>query len=177
MRAAAPGAWLGAHRFRHGQECTRRPLLLPSVADSGEIVDHAAQFAAATTPAFQAFMRGLEAEGLVKLWRGKLGHIDAAGRFDPFDDAVARYVGSQGMSSIAAAIARGVEVRQDAWVLPSGGLQQLDGGGLALRLPKSAGKASTRVLPLDTHRTPPCRCAACTLSRRGGQLRRRGRRA
>ena len=87
-------------------------------------------------------MRGLEAEGLVKLWRGKLGQIDAAGRFDAYDDAVARYVGSQGMSSLAAAMARGVDVRQDVWVPPSGGLQQLDGGGWALRLPKSAGEGT-----------------------------------
>ena len=118
-----------------GGRCSSRRWPTPET-----IVDHAAQFAAATTPAFQAYMRGLEAEGLVKLWRGKLGQIDAAGRFDAYDDAVARYVGSQGMSSIAAAMARGVDVRQDVWVPPSGGLQQLDGGGWALRLPKSAGK-------------------------------------
>ena len=142
-----------------GLACARRLLELglePVVFDTGKgapggrcssrrwptpetIVDHAAQFSAATTPAFKAYMRGLEGEGLAKLWSGKLGQIDAEGHFTPFDDTVERYVGSQGMGSIAAAMARGVDVRQDVWVPPNGGLQHLGDRGWALRLPKSTG--------------------------------------
>jgi len=107
--------------------------------DDGTIADHAAQYAAATTPSFEAYLRGLEGEGLARRWTGHVGNIEASGQFVEEDSA--KYVGAAGMGSVAAALARGVDVRQDVWVPPSGGLQHLGDGGWTLRLPKSAGDA------------------------------------
>ena len=54
----------------------------------GQPADHAAQFVAATTPEFGAYMEGLETAGVARrLAPGELGHVRAPGAATPLDDA------------------------------------------------------------------------------------------
>ena len=64
----------------------------------GQPADHAAQFVAATTPEFGAYMEGLETAGVARrLAPGELGHVRAPGAATPLDDDIPRYSGVGGM--------------------------------------------------------------------------------
>ena len=93
-------------------------------------VDHAAQFVSVHTKQFADFIKALEQEGSVKPFGhdGRFGVLSCGGVFTPIDDGVARYIGIDGMGSLARAHARGLDVRQDVWVAPSRGIEwQQDG--------------------------------------------------
>ena len=97
--------------------------------------DHAAQFFLARDPRFQAQVKLWEAEGAVREWRGPVGRVSAERGFEEFHDGTARYIGSpeRGLGAIAAAMADGVEVREDQWISPSGGLRKLKNGRWSVR--------------------------------------------
>ena len=103
---------------------------------AGRVVDHAAQYLTATTPAFTEFLRELENEKIVRKWpNGRVGRLAADGRFEA-DDLV-RYVGVDGMGAFAASLARGLDVRQDVWVSPNGGIRREADGRWSLKAPSS----------------------------------------
>eukprot|EP00966_Prymnesium_polylepis_P122569 2833422-Prymnesium_polylepis.1 len=94
----------------------------------GRPVDHAVQSVAATPgSSFHDYLAELETEGVVKQWSG-LGVLDENG-FKPDQQSVPRYVGVGGMGAIADELARGLDIRQDAWVSPSGGIYTERGTG------------------------------------------------
>ena len=104
----------------------------------GATVDHAAQYAIAHSASFSALLKELETEGLVKPWPARVVALEGGATAVVDGDAV-RYVGVEGMGGIAAALARGLDVRQDVWVPPSGGITYESDGMWRLRLPKGAG--------------------------------------
>ena len=104
---------------------------------AGRVVDHAAQYLTSTTPAFTEFLRELESEKIVRKWpAGRVGRLAADGRFEA-DDSVERYVGVDGMGAFAASLARGLDVRQDVWVSPNGGIRREADGRWSLKAPSS----------------------------------------
>ena len=87
----------------------------------GRPVDHAVQSVASTPgSAFHDYLTELEAVGVVKQWSG-LGVLDESG-FKPDRQSNPRYVGVGGMGAIADELARGLDIRQDTWVSPNGGI-------------------------------------------------------
>lgn len=103
----------------------------------GHIVDHAAQFMAASDPEFKAFLRD---SGVVKRWGndGRFGTMSQKG-FTPIADTLERWVGQEGFGSIVGALARGVDVRQDVWVPPSNGVRYDDKGFWSVVVPDGHG--------------------------------------
>lgn len=114
-------------RHAPGGRASSRVLQLPN----GELpVDHAAQFFTATG-AFAEQVREWEARGVVRRWDDGLGVLDAAsGAFTPFDDSIPRWIGALSMGAVGIELARGLEVRQDTWVSPQGGLERTADGWL-----------------------------------------------
>ena len=110
-------------------------------ADGYGPVDHAAQFASATTPEFRQLLADLEKEGSVRPFRGRLGRLVASPgespAFSPLDDGVQRFHGSEGMGSLVGSLARGLDVRQDVWVPPSGGICKLSDGSWEVCAPRA----------------------------------------
>lgn len=103
-----------------GGRASSRELLLPN----GQLAfDHAAQFFTATG-AFAEAVRGWEAEGgVVRRWDRGLGEIDArTGAFTEYADGVERWMGARSMGDLSARLARGLDVRQNMWVSPDGGV-------------------------------------------------------
>ena len=97
----------------------------------GFVVDHAAQFAEARTQTFAEHMKSLEREGHVKqLTPSCVKSLVAPGVVEPMaDGGVPRFVGTQGMGSIAdAAVGYLDDVRQDLWVSPNGGIRKASDG-------------------------------------------------
>lgn len=92
-------------------------------------VDHAAQFFTATGE-FADVVRGWEADGIVRRWDAGLGELDAAtGSFAEYSDGVERWMGANSMGDLAAHLARGLDVRQDVWVSPDGGVTRCEDDG------------------------------------------------
>lgn len=105
---------------------------------SGAPADHAAQYI--STPrdepsAFGLFAEEMVRAGALRLWSdGRVGTLAPGGAFTPApSDSVRRYIGSDGIGSLAAAMAEGLDVRQDVWVPPSGGLRYDRKGGCIVR--------------------------------------------
>ncbi len=91
----------------------------------GRPVDHAAQFASCSIDGgpFTSYLRELEAEGKARMLReDELGVIVRQGECEPLVDDVRRYVGVGGIGTIAGSLADGLDIRQDVWVSPNGGL-------------------------------------------------------
>ena len=90
----------------------------------GEAVfDTGAQFFTVRTPAFQSFVDVWLSEGVAREWcRG----------FGPEPDGFPRYVGSNGMASIAEALAKGIDVRYDVTVEDA---DEIDGDALVITAP------------------------------------------
>ena len=105
----------------------------------GATVDHAAQYATARSASFSALMKELETEGLVKQWPARVVALEGGAAAVPVEGDAVRYVGADGMGGIAAALARGLDVRQDVWVPPNGGITYESDGMWRLRLPSGAG--------------------------------------
>lgn len=102
-------------------------------------MDHAAQYATARSASFSALMKELETEGLVKQWPARVVALEGGAAAVPVEGDAVRYVGADGMGGIAAALARGLDVRQDVWVPPNGGITYESDGMWRLRLPSGAG--------------------------------------
>lgn len=103
----------------------------------GHPVDHAVQFAAATDARFG---QAIEKTGVAKLWDGRRFGNLRAGKFAPSDDRVERWFGEGGFGSIVASLARDVDVRQDVWVSPSGGVRADRSGGYVVEAPGEGGR-------------------------------------
>ena len=84
--------------------------------------------------AFHEWLSELEADGFVRPWSG-LGVLGEGGAFMPAPEGGApRYIGVGGMGTIAEQLAGGLDIRQDIWVSPNGGIftergSADDGGG------------------------------------------------
>lgn len=91
---------------------------------ANQCVDHAAQFAAVTSDSFGDFVSSLERSGVARRWGsdGQLGVLGTDG-FEPITDNVVRVVGECGMCSLVEAASEGLDIRQDIWVAPSGGIR------------------------------------------------------
>lgn len=102
----------------------------------GSVVDHAAQFITVTDPRFATAMAE---SGSVQRWGGdgRLGILTASG-YTPFNDDVERLIGKGGFGSIVAALAKGIDVRQDVWVPPSNGIRKEPSGGWSVLVPNGA---------------------------------------
>ena len=101
----------------------------------GRAVDHAVQSVSAMPgSAFHEWLSQLEADGFVRPWSG-LGVLGEGGAFMPAPEGGApRYIGVGGMGTIAEQLAGGLDIRQDIWVSPNGGIftergSTGDGGG------------------------------------------------
>ena len=101
----------------------------------GRAVDHAVQSVSAMPgSAFHEWLSELEADGFVRPWSG-LGVLGDGGAFMPAPEGGApRYIGVGGMGTIAEQLAGGLDIRQDIWVSPNGGIftergSADDGGG------------------------------------------------
>ena len=101
----------------------------------GRAVDHAVQSVSATPgSAFHDWLAQLETDGFVRPWSG-LGALGEDGAFTPAPEGGApRYIGVGGMGAIAEQLAGGLDIRQDCWVSPNGGIftergSADDGGG------------------------------------------------
>ena len=101
----------------------------------GRAVDHAVQSVSAMPgSAFHEWLSQLEADGFVRPWSG-LGVLGEGGAFMPAPEGGApRYIGVGGMGTIAEQLAGGLDIRQDIWVSPNGGIftergSADDGGG------------------------------------------------
>jgi predicted NAD/FAD-dependent oxidoreductase len=66
--------------------------------------DHAAQFFTASDERFQRLVGEWLDRGLVREWRGLIGDIEAGGRFRPMPSSTPRYIGVNGMRSLADAM-------------------------------------------------------------------------
>ncbi|CAN1247109.1 PSPTO_1126 [Linum grandiflorum] len=69
--------------------------------DDELIFDHAAQFFTVSDPLFGEMVNGWLAKGLVQEWSGRIGEIEAGAGFVPFPSSPPRYVGVNGMRSLA----------------------------------------------------------------------------
>jgi glycine/D-amino acid oxidase-like deaminating enzyme len=89
----------------------------------GRAVDHAVQSVSAMPgSAFHEWLSQLEADGFVRPWSG-LGVLGEGGAFMPAPEGGApRYIGVGGMGTIAEQLAGGLDIRQDIWVSPNGGI-------------------------------------------------------
>ncbi|KAG2630484.1 renalase-like isoform X2 [Panicum virgatum] len=74
--------------------------------DSGEqlVFDHAAQFFTASDERFQRLVDEWLDRGLVREWSGLIGELEAGGRFTPIPSSTPRYIGVNGMRSLADAM-------------------------------------------------------------------------
>jgi hypothetical protein len=63
--------------------------------------DHAAQYFTVSDPKFRKLVDKWVMEGAVKEWKGVLGTLQAGGEFSQLVDDVPRYVGVDGMGSLA----------------------------------------------------------------------------
>ena len=101
---------------------------------SGAPVDHAAQFCSGSTQDFRRLLAQLAADGAIRHFRGCLGRLKASSApgeppiLTKLNDGMERYHGADGMGSFVSALARGLDVRQDIWVPPSGGIGKLPDG-------------------------------------------------
>ena len=94
----------------------------------GRPVDHAVQSVAASPGSeFHSWMETLKTNGIVRAWDG-LGTLSDNG-FELDKSGAPRYVGVGGMGAIADELARGLDIRQDAWVSPNGGIYTSASGG------------------------------------------------
>jgi len=94
----------------------------------GRPVDHAVQSVAASPGSeFHSWMETLKTNGVVRAWAG-LGTLGDNG-FELDRSGAPRYVGVGGMGAIADELARGLDIRQDAWVSPNGGIYTSASGG------------------------------------------------
>ena len=107
----------------------------------GRPADHAAQFAAATTPEFEAVMEELvRDDAAYRLASEHIKHLRSCGAPPepaPADGGATYYVGVGGMGSLPKAFASGLDVRQDVWISPSNGIRYESGGGWLVRESKS----------------------------------------
>jgi len=71
---------------------------------------------------FHGFLEELESKGVVRKWLG-LGTLDSDG-FAPAAISEPRYIGVGGMGALADELARGLDIRQDTWVSPNGGIYE-----------------------------------------------------
>ena len=67
---------------------------------------------------------------------GRVGRLAAHGHFEA-DDSVERYVSVEGMGAFSASLARGLDIRQDVWVSPNGGIRREADGRWSLKAPSS----------------------------------------
>ena len=89
----------------------------------GMAVDHAAQLITTTSLEFAAHMNELVTLGAVRLVpNSELRTIIEPGRATPLNDGVARYSGVGGIQSFVRAASAGLDIRQDVWVSPNGGI-------------------------------------------------------
>ena len=90
----------------------------------GRPADHAVQSVAATPgSAFHEWIGQLEADGVVRSWSG-LGVLDGQGFTAVASEGSApRYIGVGGMGAIADRLADGLDIKQDVWVSPNGGIK------------------------------------------------------
>ena len=102
----------------------------------GAVVDHAVQYAGASTAEFADVLRGLEEEGRLRRWGDdRIGALEC-GAFTPSAASPhpPRYIGgvgsTEGMATFAAWASVGLDVRQDVWVPPNGGLRRSHGAWL-----------------------------------------------
>lgn len=94
--------------------------------------DHTIQSVGATPgSAFHKRLLELEASGLVKPWSG-MGTLSEAGFALRNEGDTTRYIGVGGMSTLADELARGLDIRQDTWVSPNGGIFEEGGGWCVL---------------------------------------------
>lgn len=63
--------------------------------------DHAAQYFTVSDPKFRKLVDKWVTDGAVKEWKGVLGTLQAGGEFSQLVDDVPRYVGVDGMGSLA----------------------------------------------------------------------------
>ncbi|GAB4820527.1 hypothetical protein N2152v2_007573 [Parachlorella kessleri] len=75
----------------------------PSAAAAGAplVFDHAAQYFTATDPDFCQLVEQWEADGAVREWRGRVGHLRIGGSFTALDDSQPRFIAAGGMRSLA----------------------------------------------------------------------------
>ena len=100
----------------------------------GHVVDHAAQFITARDAEFARHMAALERDGMVRrMGSDELGVVRQPGVAEPFDSSELRYVVHGGLGAFAASAADGLDVRQDVWVSPNGGIRFVSGGGWLLQ--------------------------------------------
>ncbi|CAL4891237.1 unnamed protein product [Urochloa decumbens] len=74
--------------------------------DGGErlVFDHAAQFFTASDERFQRLVDEWIDRGLVREWSGLIGELEAGGHFRPIPSSTPRYIGVNGMRSLADAM-------------------------------------------------------------------------
>jgi len=74
--------------------------------DGGEqlVFDHAAQFFTASDERFQRLVDEWLDRGLLREWSGLIGELKAGGRFTPIPSSTPRYIGVNGMRSLADAM-------------------------------------------------------------------------
>merc|ERR1740117_184265 len=102
-------------------------------------VDHATQLFAATTPEFRQLLVRMEEEGSLRKYCGRLGNLAASSSpgtpptFSPLDSEEPRYHGNAGMASFVKSLSAGLDVRQDVWVPPSGGISKQEDGSWEVR--------------------------------------------
>ncbi|KAF3333066.1 NAD(P)-binding Rossmann-like domain-containing protein [Carex littledalei] len=68
------------------------------------IFDHAAQFFTCDDKRFQKLVDRWLEEGFIREWKGKIGELEAGGNFTPMQDSRPRYIGVNGMRSLADSI-------------------------------------------------------------------------
>ncbi|KAJ4782862.1 FAD/NAD(P)-binding oxidoreductase family protein [Rhynchospora pubera] len=83
------------------------------------LFDHAAQFFTCTDKRFQKLVDRWLDKGLVREWKGKIGQLEAGGKFTPILDPEPRYVGVNGMRFLADSIlgqSKMIDVVRPCWI-------------------------------------------------------------
>ncbi|XP_021742198.1 uncharacterized protein LOC110708380 isoform X1 [Chenopodium quinoa] len=83
------------------------------------VFDHAAQFFTVSDMRFGELVNGWIEKGLVQQWQGTVGEIEPGGRFSPLPASPPRYIGVNGMRTLADSIlseAKMVEVVRPCWI-------------------------------------------------------------
>lgn len=68
------------------------------------IFDHAAQFFTCNDERFQKLVDRWLDKGFIREWKGKIGELEVGGNFTPMQDSRPRYIGVNGMRSLADSI-------------------------------------------------------------------------
>ena len=80
------------------------------------VADHSAQFFYAKENEFKAIVDQMVQGNAVRVWNGVLGNINNAGDFEEIYIKDTRYVGAEGISSLARYIADGLNTKINTWV-------------------------------------------------------------